>query len=489
VAIQLETYEKIRYLYEQEGLSQRNIAKQLSISRNTVKKYFDGSSVPWVRQGVSGRCRTVISDEVKEFVQSCLEEDEKENIKKQKHTAKRIYDRLVEEKNFSGGESTIRELVASLRGKLPKVFVPLSFEPGEAIQVDWGEATIYLNGKKTKINLWCMRECCSDDIFCKAFYRQNEESFLEGQVNGFEHFGGVPQRVIFDNARVAVKEGFGVHAKVQNRYAALAAHYAFKTEFCNVAQGHEKGLVEGLVGWARRNMWVPIPRVTSIDELNEEILRRCLKYREHQVPGREQPVGVLAKIAAVKMMNLPNYKFDTSKSIIARVSDFSTVRFDYNQYSVPVQYAGKEITVKGYGNEIVMLYQNIQIAQYHRCYERGQTEYQLEHYMDLIERRPRSVFNAQPVKSTVPLELLEIGKQLSGPKEMVKLLRLYSDHGEEKLMTAIHSLSCKSITVMQIESILAIEKPVLPQKLNFDVKVEKPELCKYDGLLSMRAAV
>jgi hypothetical protein len=234
---------------------------------------------------------------------------------------------------------------------------------------------------------------------------------------------------------------------------------------------------------------VPIPRVASIDELNEEILRRCLKYREHQVHGREQHVGVLAKIAAVKMMKLPKYKFDTSRSIIARVSDFSTVRFDYNQYSVPVQYAGKEITVKGYGNELVMLYQNIQIAQYHRCYERGQTEYQLAHYMDLIERRPRSVFNAKPVKSTVPLELLEIGKQLSGPKEMVKLLRLYSDHGEEKLMTAIHSLSCKEITVMQIESILALEKPVLPQKLNFDVKVEKPELSKYDGLLSVRAAV
>ena len=135
MAIQLEKYEKIRYLYEQEGMSQRNIARQLSISRNTVKKYFDGSSVPWVGQEISGQNRTVISVEVKEFVKSCLEEDEKENFKKQKHTAKRIYDCLAEEKDFSGGESTIRELVAS----------PLSFEPGEAIQVDWGEATIYLN--------------------------------------------------------------------------------------------------------------------------------------------------------------------------------------------------------------------------------------------------------------------------------------------------------------------------------------------------------
>ncbi|KLU62474.1 hypothetical protein CEB3_c12090 [Peptococcaceae bacterium CEB3] len=241
MSIEVEIYEKIRYLHEHEGKSQRAISRMLGISRNTVKKYYEGSQVPWERQGTSGRQRYVVTDEVMDFIKSCLASDEAENIKKQRHSAKRIYDRLVEEGGFVGGESTIREIVAELKDKQAKVFVPLSYDPGEAIQIDWGVATAYIRGKKTKVNLFCMRECYSADIFSKAFYRQNEESFLEAQISGFDYFEGAPKRMIFDNAKVAVKEGFGVHAKAQDRYSALAAHYAFQCDFCNVAAGHEKG--------------------------------------------------------------------------------------------------------------------------------------------------------------------------------------------------------------------------------------------------------
>ncbi|KAF1084654.1 Integrase core domain protein [Sporotomaculum syntrophicum] len=489
VSIEVDIYEKIRHLYEHEGKSQRAISKILGVSRNTVKKYCDGSHVPWERQGKSGRRQYVITDEIMEFIKSCLASDEAENIKKQKHTAKRIYDRLVDEKAFKGGESTIREIVAKLKEKQKKVFIPLSYEPGEAIQIDWGEATIYLAGKKIKVNLFCMRECYSADIYCRAFYRQNEESFLEGQITGFEYFDGAPKRMIFDNAKVAVKEGFGVHAKAQDRYKALSAHYAFKCEFTNIAAGHEKGLVEGLVGWVRRNILVPIPRVATMDELNAEILRRCLKYREHQIKGREQTVGKMALTARVRMTQLPRYRFDPSKSITARVDDFSTVRFDYNHYSVPVKYAGKEVSVKGYGNEVVMFHRNTEIARYQRCYQRRQTKYRLEHYIDLIEKRPRSVFNAKPVKSNISAELLEIGKRLSGPREMVKLLRLLVDYGEDKLMSAIDSIQNPEISVEQIRAYLI---PVnTPAKIHsrIDIKVTKPQLNKYDNLMSGGAAV
>ena len=216
-----------------------------------------------------------------------------------------------------------------------------------------------------------MRECYSADIYCIAFFRQNEESFLEGQIAGFEYFSGVSKRIIFDNAKVAVKEGFGVHEKVQDRYKALAAHYAFQCDFTNINAGHEKGLVEGLVGWVRRNVLVPIPCIETLDELNAELRFRCLKYREHQIKGKEQTVGTMARAARVAMTALPKYKFDPSRSITATVDDYSTVRFDYNHYSVPVKYAGREISVKGYGNEVVMLMRNTEIARYTRCYERG----------------------------------------------------------------------------------------------------------------------
>ena len=147
MSIEVEIYEKIRYLHEHEGMSQRGIAKVLGISRNTVKKYYEGSQVPWERQGVSGRKRYVVTDEVIDFIKECLAQDETENIKKQKHTAKRIYDRLVDEMGFTGGESTIREIVAQLKEKQSKVFVPLAFDPGEAVQIDWGEAKVYRKRK------------------------------------------------------------------------------------------------------------------------------------------------------------------------------------------------------------------------------------------------------------------------------------------------------------------------------------------------------
>lgn len=230
-----------------------------------------------------------------------------------------------------------------------------------------------------------MRECYSADSYCQAFYRQNEESFLEAQISGFDFYEGVAKRIIFDNAKVAVKEGFGAYAKVQDRYKALAAHYAFQCDSCNIAAGHEKGLVEGLVGWARRNILVPIPRVETIEELNEEILRRCINYRNHQIKGKNQRVGEMALMTKTKLTALPRYRFDPSRSIIARVSDFSTVRFSYNQYSVPVKYAGKEVSVKGYGNEIVVMYQNTELARYPRCYDRGQTKYRLEHWVNKAE--------------------------------------------------------------------------------------------------------
>ncbi|RNC62904.1 MAG: hypothetical protein AWM53_01830 [Candidatus Dichloromethanomonas elyunquensis] len=490
MSIEVELYEKIRYLHEQEGKSQREISKILGVSRNTVNKYYEGSQVPWQRQGISGRVPYVVTDEVIQFIKECFAHDRSENIHKQKHTAKRIYDRLVEERKFCGGESTIRRIVRELQDKQAKVFIPLSYEPGEAIQIDWGEAHVYLAGKKTKVNLLCMRECYSSDSYCKAFYRQNEESFLEGQISGFDFYGGVAKRIIFDNAKVAVKDGFGAHAKVQDRYKALAAHYAFKCEFCNIAAGHEKGLVEGLVGWTRRNILVPIPRVETIDELNEEILRRCLKYRNHQIKDKNQRVGEMALTTKTRLTALPRYRFDPSRSIIARVSDFSTVRYSHNQYSVPVKYAGKEVSVKGYGNEIVIMVQNTELARYTRCYDRGQTKYRLEHYLDLIEKRPRSVFNAKPVKDSVSAQLLEFGRKLSGPREMVKLLRLYTDYGEDNLLKAIDNLKGAEITVEQIHAhLIPVNTLVkIPQNIDY-IKVSKPQFNKYDALLTGGTAV
>lgn len=167
----------------------------------------------------------------------------------------------------------------------------------------------------------------------------------------------------------------------------------------------------------------------------------------------------MAEIEKVSFTLLPKYRFDTSKSISYKVDTFSTIKFDYNYYSVPVAYVDKDVSIKGYGNEVVIIHKQVQLAKYSRCYKRGENKYRLEHYIDLIERRPRSVFNAKPVKSTVSTELFEIGKRLSSPRDMVKLLRLCVDHEEEKVIVAVNTLMTEH--GLCIDQIRAFLTPVL----------------------------
>lgn len=211
MVITVEIYKEIRRL-RLSGLSQRKIADKLGISRNTVRKYWDGEQVPWGRKPYS-RTANVMTEDFTDFILKCLREDEECRTKKQRHTARRIYDRLTAEYGFTGSESSVRRLVKELRTKLPEAYLPLVFPAGDAMQIDWGEATVYLNGEKTVVNLFCARLCYSDTPFVRAYRRQNEESFMEAIVRSMEYFGGVPRRVIFDNAKFAVKDGFGAHAK------------------------------------------------------------------------------------------------------------------------------------------------------------------------------------------------------------------------------------------------------------------------------------
>ena len=204
MVITVEIYKQIRKM-RLDGMSQRQIAATLHISRNTVKKYWDGDSVPWERKDYS-REASVLTEDVVAFVRRCLDEDSRCKSRKQHHTAKRIYDRLVTECGFTGGETTIRRLVKELREKSQEAFVPLAFPAGDALQIDWGEATVYLDGAKTIVNLFCARLCYSGAPMVLAYRRQNEESFLDALVQVFQYFGGVPKRVIFDNGKVAVKD-------------------------------------------------------------------------------------------------------------------------------------------------------------------------------------------------------------------------------------------------------------------------------------------
>ncbi len=421
MVITVEIYKQIRRMRLQ-GMSQRQIAASLQISRNTVKKYWDGDNVPWERKDYS-REASVLTEDVVAFVRRCLDEDT-HSPRKQHHTAKRIYDRLVDELGFAGGETTVRRLVSQLREKSQEAFVPLAFPPGDALQIDWGEATVYLSGVKTVVNLFCARLCYSGAPLVLAYRRQNEESFLDALVQVFQYFGGVPKRVIFDNGKVAVKDGFGAHARKQAGYAALAAHYGFEAIFCNPASGNEKGLVEGLVGYSRRNTCVPVPKVESMEELNTLFREKCQKYLSHQIRGKEAKVGSMLAEEQKCLYPLPGYPFDCCKRSTGRVDRFCTVRFDSNNYSVPCEFCGREVSVKASPETVSIYLGGACIARHKRCLEKKKTIYDLSHYLPLLEKKGRAIFYAKPVQETIPEYFLRwLRSQNLSPKELVDILR------------------------------------------------------------------
>jgi len=483
--IRVDQYKDIRQMYIVEGLSQRAIARELGISRNTVRRYCMGENIPWERKRIN-RAPSVVTPEVIEFIKSCLEEDAKSPNKKQKHTAQRIYDRLCDEKGFTGGASTIRHAVKEIREKIPEVYVPLAFDPGEAAQVDWGTATVILNGVKTEVHLFCMRLCHSIAPFVVAYPTEREESFLEAHIKGFEYFGGVSRNLIYDNLRTAVKEGWGKTAREQERFAAFRAHYAYQATYCNPGEGHEKGLVENLVGYARRNFLVPIPHVASFEELNQLLKERCLKYIEHhQVRGRDLNVKAALELEQRALLPLPIKPYDASKCADARVDYYSTVRFETNCYSVPVKWSGKQVSVKASGLEVKIYYRGEEIASHPRCYQKNKTRYLLEHYLPLIEQRPRSVFHAKPVKEAkIPEQLYDFARLNPNPdKAMVRLLRLIVDNGLEAVMTAVEQAkNTQQYSVDIIE--FNLNKPKKAQVLSLNgPKVNSVDMNIYDQLL------
>ena len=435
VVITMDIYGEIRRLYIQEKKSQRQIARELHISRKTVRKYCDGAWYPGLRAEYH-RQATVITQEVVEFIRRCLEADKQEPNRKQRHTAHRIYTRLVEELGFQGSESNVRRTVHRLRGTLQDAYIPLSFDPGEAMQIDWGTYEVIVDGQKTKINAFCARLCFSCAPFVICYRRQNTEAFVEAIIAALEFFGGVPRRIIFDNARLAVKEGGGKDAVPQEAYENLASHYSFKTDFCNVRSGNEKGLVEGLVGWTRSNFFVPRPELLGgldLDAINANLREACLSYAEkHVVPGRKASVAEMLAAERASLLPLPIRRYDPAKVVPDNVvSSLGIVRFQTNSYSVPIERVGEHVTVKAYAEKVDIYWQGSVIASHRRSYGRYEEILSIGHYLPLLKRKPRSALQARPVKASLKPETLawmeDGGFQ---PQELVNILGDCVEHGE-----------------------------------------------------------
>jgi hypothetical protein len=289
-----------------------------------------------------------------------------------------------------------------------EVFIPLEFQPGQQAQVDWGHADIVQNGVKRRIHLFCFELSASRVKFVRAYLDEKQESFLDGFVQAFSFIGGIPSEVLCDNLKTAViKILTGRDRLEQESFQALQAHYVFKGEYCNVRSGNEKGRVESLVGYVRRNALVPLPEVQKIEELNQHLLQWCEQTAKlNRVPHSEVSIYEAWQRERPVLHPLPLVPFEACKIKDCEVSKISTVTFETNQYSVPCSYVGHSVWLKAFVDRVIIVAQNKVIAEHMRSNDRYQLVLELDHYLEALSRKPRALHHAQMMKSPKVPEIL-----------------------------------------------------------------------------------
>jgi len=446
--ITVDQYNYIRTAYRVYGKTIRQIARETGHSKNTIKKALRGeySSYPVrKRQGypVLGPSMTTID--------RWLEADKK-RPKKQRHTAKRIYDRLCSEHGFTGSIRTVRYYVRDARRRLgldtDQVFIPLDPQLGQEAEVDWGAAHAIIAGEYVSLKMFCIRSKGSGKHLVQCFPGERQQALFEGHMRGFAFFGGVFPVVIYDNLTTAVEKVLrGTDRKLQESFKRFQAYYTFTPRFCNPGQGHEKGGVEGLVGYARRNYLVPVPEADSIDELNRRLWEQCMAYGAHRIAGREKTVNELYEEETGRLLPLPSIPFSNIETSAGKVDKYATVIIDKNRYSVPTQHAGLRVRSIIHVDRVELFYGAQRIACHRRIY--GNNKWQLDplHYLELLFRRPRAFADARPIRQWRehwPQSLEQLLVRFSehqgttrGTKDFIEVLLLFKNYDEARVIEAV----------------------------------------------------
>ena len=424
----VELYGQVRRAVYVEGMSRREAARRFGIDPRTVAKMLAFSVPPGYRR--SRRPARPKLDAFSGVIDRILEED-KSRPAKQQHTSKRIFERLRDEYGYGGGITIVRAYVHEQRQRLREMFVPLSHEPGHA-QVNFGEALAVIAGEERKIHFFAMDLPHSDACLVQAYPAETTEAFCEGHNVGFEFFGGVPRSILYDNTKLAVARILGDGRRQRTRtFNELQSHYLFADRFGRPGKGNDKGKVEGLVGYARRNFLVPIPQVTSFAELNARLLECCRRRWSDRLRGHDETIGQRLTRDRDALLSLPQAPYDACEKRAARVNSLSLVRYRGNDYSVPTAYGHREVLVRGYVHQVVIACAAEQIACHPRSYEREDFVFNPLHYLALLERKIGALDQAAPLVGwELPAEfatlrrLLEARMGKSGKREFVQVLRL-----------------------------------------------------------------
>ena len=498
--IKMAEIEHIRWMHFQEGWSVRRIAKHLGIARDTVRRYLDHPQPPRYKRTKPYGAPAL--EAYKAQVEQWLREDESQP-KKQRHTARRIYQRLKDEYGYTGSESTVRRCVARLRHKAPEAFVPLEFDPGESAEADFGEAEVVIAGVRVKIDFFCTRLRYSHMPFVVVFPHQRQEALLEGIRRALEFYCGVPQRMTFDNLTQAVQKVLeGKNRLEQEAFRSLRTHYLFQSTFCNRAAGWEKGGVESLVGFARRTFLTPVPEVASYEELNARLREGCLAYAQRTMRGERETVAERWQKEQVALRTLPVVPFPCCRTVAVTANRVSCVEFETNFYSVPVRYAYQKLLLRAFVDWVEVYAGLERIARHGRSYERGTDVLDLDHYLELLLRKPGALDNAKPLRAAnlSPIygqyrEELQV-HQRRGDREFVRVLMLHREFPTDQVETAV--AQALRLRVHDAEGVrqMLLGAPRPQPQLDMaqrphlaEVTVQRPQVGQYSRLLAKGGVV
>jgi len=437
----MEQWTEVRRRVLTGELSKRAACREYQLSWHTLEKMLAHDEPPGYR--LKAPRQKVKLERFLPIIHEILKAD-KEAPKKQRHTAMRIFHRLQQEHGYDGGYTIVRSAVREWKLKTQEVFLPLAHPLGEA-QVDFGYAYVDLDGERQQLALFVMTLPYSDALYIQAFPRECTESFQEGHKRAIEFFGGVPKRISYDNSKIAVAKITGRRDREPTReFLRLQSHYLFEAHFCLVRRANEKGHVENLVGYSRRNFLVPVPKVKTLAELNEELHQRCEADLERTLRGKPATKRELLAEECTAMFDLPRQAFDARRVTQVAANSLSLIRFDTNSYSVPVKYAHRHITVVASVDEVRLVFQGQLVARHARHWGREQYVFDPVHYLALLERKPGGFDHAKPLENwdlpecfAILRRRVEANPDGLGTGEFIRVLRLLESYSITDLADAV----------------------------------------------------
>ena len=442
----MSMYAKVRRLKLREGLSISEIARRTSLSRNTIKTWLR-EPAPRTQMAYQRPPGPKVLEGFTAWLDQAVKTDEN-RPRKERRTARRLFEQL-QEQGFKGHYCRVTEYLRAQRAAAGAVtarsaYVPLQFGWGEAFQFDWSEEGLVIGGIWRKVQLAHMKLCASRAFWLVAYPSQGHEMLFDAHLRCLTGLGGVPRRGIYDNMKTAVDKTPRPDRprKVNSRFAAMAAHYLFEPDFCNVASGWEKGRVEKAVLDGRRRIWqrAQEKRWGSFAELNVWLATQCTQGWAAPHPDcRDMSIAEARALELPELMPVP-VAFDGYVEADARVSSTCLVTVARNRYSVPCALAGHRVVVHLYPERVSVVANRTVVAEHVRIIDRDRVVYDWRHYVPLIERKPGALRNGAPF-ADLPAPLLQLSRHLlrraGGDRVMAQVLAAVPRFGLEAVLVAV----------------------------------------------------